>query len=280
MCELFGMSARMPTDADGSLGLFAPRGGLTAHHADGWGVALYEGRALRLVKEPRPAADSRCLAFVVGQHMESPTVVAHIRRANPPRYGRTLANTHPFDRELGGRSWAYAHNGMLPGVTTDARLRPRRFRPIGDTDSEHAFCLLLDRLVRVPVHDRDDADALAAALLPITKRLAVRGVLNYLLTDGELLFVHAHTRLQERVRTCETCDGAQQVVLVATQPLTDEPWQPLEPGTLHVYRRGERLFTLRTVPPTAETWEMSGTPPYPAERHAEAEKGTETHAAA
>ncbi|MGZ3425991.1 MAG: class II glutamine amidotransferase [Polyangia bacterium] len=31
------------------------------------------------------------------------------------------------------------------------------------------------------------------------------------------------------------------MTLVATQPLTDEPWQPLPPATLHVFTQGEEV---------------------------------------
>jgi predicted glutamine amidotransferase len=44
MCELFAMNARVPTEASVHLGLL-PRGGSTGPHADGWGIAWYEGRA-------------------------------------------------------------------------------------------------------------------------------------------------------------------------------------------------------------------------------------------
>lgn len=37
MCELFGMSARHPTDVNHSLALLRPRGGEIGPHADGWG---------------------------------------------------------------------------------------------------------------------------------------------------------------------------------------------------------------------------------------------------
>ncbi len=58
MCELLGMSARNPTDVNHSLALLRPRGGELGPHADGWGVAFYEGRAARVFKEPIPAAES------------------------------------------------------------------------------------------------------------------------------------------------------------------------------------------------------------------------------
>ncbi|MGM0577383.1 MAG: class II glutamine amidotransferase [Myxococcota bacterium] len=64
MCELLGMSALHPTDVNHSVALLRPRGGEIGPHADGWGLAFYEGRAARVFKEPIPAAESRCLAFI------------------------------------------------------------------------------------------------------------------------------------------------------------------------------------------------------------------------
>lgn len=51
--------------------------------------------------------------------LKSRTVIAHIRRANPPEVGRAYANTQPFEREVGGRAWVFAHrisgfHNMLP----------------------------------------------------------------------------------------------------------------------------------------------------------------------
>ena len=136
MCELFGMSARRPTDVNWSLALLRPRGGEIGPHSDGWGVAFYEGRAARVFKEPVPAAESGCLAFISDYGFQSRTVVGHIRRANPATFGRSSANTHPFDRELGGRSWVFADNGKLDGLRDDPILLPRRFLPIGETESQ------------------------------------------------------------------------------------------------------------------------------------------------
>jgi hypothetical protein len=54
-----------------------------------------------------------------------------------------LENTHPFQRELWGRYWIFAHNGNLkdfaPPLSTAASAGRR-------TDSERAFCWLLQRL--------------------------------------------------------------------------------------------------------------------------------------
>ena len=92
-----------------SLALLRPRGGEIGPHADGWSLAFYEGREARVFKEPVPAAESRCLAFIAEHDYRSTIVIGHIRKANPPEFGRTSATTHPFSRELAGRSWVFAH---------------------------------------------------------------------------------------------------------------------------------------------------------------------------
>lgn len=218
MCELFGISARYPTDVNHSLALLRPRGGAIGPHADGWGVAFYEGSAARVFKEPIPAAESRCLAFISEYDFKSTTVVAHIRKANPVTIGRASANTHPFERELAGRSWVFAHNGKLPGLRDDADLQPSRFLPIGQTDSELAFCMLLDQLenwIEGP-HQLEPRDLVAAVGGRVERLAALRECVEH------------------------NCD--QRVTLLATAPLTDEPWQELAHGKLHVYSAGKELL--------------------------------------
>ena len=54
MCELLAMSANQPAEVGRYLSRLIPRGGRTGPHADGWGVAYYEGRAARIFKGVRP----------------------------------------------------------------------------------------------------------------------------------------------------------------------------------------------------------------------------------
>ena len=117
MCELFAMSSRHPATVRMSLEEFSRHGGLAGPHKDGWGIAYYEDGDVRLIKEPFAASDSVCLRFVQDHPYRSSAVISHIRRATQGR--RSLANTQPFARELGGRMHVFAHNGDLDG----ARLR-------------------------------------------------------------------------------------------------------------------------------------------------------------
>jgi predicted glutamine amidotransferase len=246
MCELFGMSARHPTDVNHSLALLRPRGGEIGPHSDGWGVAFYEGRAARVFKEPIPAAESGCLAFISGYGFQSRIVVGHILRANPSVYGRSSANTHPFERELGGRSWVFAHNGKLDGLREGTALVPGRFHTIGETDSELAFCLLLDAIALQEIGTNSYDFAVVDAIGGLIQHLAQYGEFNFLLSDGERLFAHAHTRVFMAHRICREAGCEQEVVLLATAPLTDEIWTPLT--GLRVFADGRELIRPPALP--------------------------------
>src|SRR5882757_8496380 len=152
VCELLGMVSSVPTDLTFSFTGLALRGGQTGPHADGWGVALYDGRFARTFLEPHPAFSSRLARFVRENPIPTRLAIAHIRKMT--RGAAAIQNTHPFVRVLHGRHLVFAHNGTLPQV----RDRPLRFEsPIGDTDSEHAFCVILDALrARYPTRYPED----------------------------------------------------------------------------------------------------------------------------
>jgi glutamine amidotransferase len=251
MCELLGMSANVPTDICFSFAGLMRRGGETGPHADGWGIAFYEDRGCRAFHDPRPGARSEVARLLRAHPIRSRIVVSHIRRANRGRVA--LENTHPFGRELWGRPWAFAHNGQLRGV----KRRPLgRHRPVGTTDSEHAFCWMLDRLAeRWP--DPPSDGALGRAVGGLCRDLAGLGVFNALVSDGRSLFCFCGTRLAWLTRRAPfgpatlvdedlTVDFAAEttprdvVTVVATRPLTrDEAWTAMEPGGFAVFRRGD-----------------------------------------
>ncbi len=239
MCELFAMSASQPTDVGPYLSHLMPRGGHSGPHADGWGVAYFEGRAARVFKDAVPAADSRYLALLAKSQLKSTAVVAHIRKANPSTTGRSTANTHPFEREWNGHSWIFAHNGKLPGLDKVNRCPQSRFHPLGDTDSELAFCMLLDAIAcDVGKESAITPEKVKAAIESVVRELSVRGEFNFILSNGEHLFVHAHTQLHVLEQRLDTSKHPESRVLLATAPLTDENWRPLAPGGIRVYQSG------------------------------------------
>ena len=253
MCELLGMSANVPTDIRFSFAGLARRGGATGPHRDGWGIAFYEGRGARTFHDPLPSADSDIARLIRAYPIKSRVVIAHVRRANRGRVG--LENTHPFTRELWGRAWTFAHNGQLRGI----KRRPLgRFRPVGTTDSEHAFCWLLGALA-----ERWDAPptraVLDATVRGMLEELGGLGVLNALLSDGRTLYAHCGNHLAYLTRRAPfgpatlsdremTVDFAREttigdvVTVIATRPLTrDETWTGLSRGETAVFRDGRAI---------------------------------------
>src|SRR3954465_1038599 len=141
MCELLGVVSSVPIDIAFSFSGFALRGGQAGPHADGWGVCLYQGPFARTFVDDRPAYSSPLARFLHDNPVETRLAVAHIRKKT--RGETRIENTHPFVRVFQRRHLVFAHNGTLPTV----RERPLHLEsPIGETDSEHAFCVILEAL--------------------------------------------------------------------------------------------------------------------------------------
>lgn len=125
----------------------AEHGGPPAMIRDGWGVGYYEDADVRLIKDAGPAIDSDWVRFIRDHDLRSQIVIAHIRKATMGE--RTYRNAQPFVRELAGRMHLFAHNGWLPGILDSPGFRSDRYSPVGETDSEQAFCALLERMREV-----------------------------------------------------------------------------------------------------------------------------------
>jgi glutamine amidotransferase len=251
MCELLGMSANVPTDICFSFRGLVRRGGQTGPHKDGWGIAFYDGKGCRTFQDPAASAHSPIADFLRGYSIKSEIVISHIRRANRGRVA--LENTHPFQREMWGQNWVFAHNGQLRGVR---KLPLGAYRPIGGTDSEYAFCWMLGRL-RERWDRAPSAKALDAAVADLAHEAAERGVFNMLLSDGRVLYGFRSTNLVWLTRRAPfgkatlvdedlTVDFARYtaasdvVSIIATRPLTaDENWSIPPKATLFAFRNGE-----------------------------------------
>ena len=251
MCQLLGMNCNVPTDICFSFTGFQARGGLTDHHRDGWGIAFFEGKGVRVFLDPQPSISSPVAELVRSYPIRSLNVIAHIRKATQGDI--RLDNTHPFQRELWGRYWIFAHNGNLVDF---APVFDGRFVPVGTTDSERAFCHILQTLAARFPEGPPDSARLHAALGELATEIGAWGEFNFLLSDGEHLFAHCATRLAYIVRQAPfavahlsdqdvTVDFAQlttprdRVAVIATTPLTDnEQWTIIEPGTLLTFRHG------------------------------------------
>ncbi len=268
MCELFAMSSRKPTAVTYSVNEFSRNGSKLRHNRDGWGIAFARDREAFLVKEPKPASDSAWVRFIAEQPIKTTTAIAHVRYAT--RGHNTMENTHPFRRVLGRRIHIFAHNGTLTGIEEMVDEAALRYLPIGETDSELAFCTLLSRLEpHYAKHETPSLETRFEVFSGLCEEMKILGPSNFLYYDGEVLFAHAHKRIYEEagelvgpkppglhIKRCWTCtvDEAltcrglkielpdQQTVLLASVPLDDQGWEALEEGTVLALKDGKVLM--------------------------------------
>jgi glutamine amidotransferase len=251
MCELLGMSANVPTDICFSFSGLVQRGGKTGPHRDGWGIAFYEGKGCRLFHDPLSSVDSEIARFIKRYSIKSKIVVSHVRKANRGKV--SLANTHPFTRELWGSSWVFAHNGQLKGI----KKNPLKYYiPIGTTDSEHAFCWMLDKIrAKFPERPKKDKE-LSEYINNLANKLAKLGAFNFLLSDSRRLYAHCSTKMCWITRRAPfgkarlidedmTVDFKQVttpndiVTVIATQPLTNnEEWNIMPRNSFEIFHNG------------------------------------------
>ncbi|MCW8902605.1 class II glutamine amidotransferase, partial [Sedimenticola sp.] len=194
MCQLLGMNCNVPTDICFSFEGFARRGGDTDEHRDGWGIAFFEGKGCRTFMDVQPSADSVVSDLVKHYPIHSMNVIAHIRKASVGAV--RLENTHPFIRELWGEYWVFAHNGDLFNYEPEL---DGCYQPVGTTDSERAFCVILEYL-RQRFEKRPDIKELCGAIREKAYQIAQLGTFNFLLSNGEFLLAHCSTDLHYLVR--------------------------------------------------------------------------------
>ncbi len=256
MCQLLGMNSHLPASLTLSFSGFAQRGGSTDQHADGWGIAFFEsdgpnpGKVARHFVDKESACTSPIAKMLRTYPIKSHNVVAHVRKATVG--GVALENCHPFVRELWGRYWVFAHNGDLKDFHPHLH---GSFKPVGTTDSELAFCWLLQEMNKshagVP-----SVEELTRTLHELVPRISKYGSFNFLLSNGQALWAHASTRLHFVVRQhpfthiqlkdedisvnlAELNSPEDRLVVVVTEPLTtNEAWVAMAPGEIKVFVDG------------------------------------------
>lgn len=254
MCQLLGMNCATPTDITFSFRGFSQRAGITSDHCDGFGIAFFEDKACRLFADNQSAVESPIAELIRNYPIKSRNVIAHIRKATQGKIN--LENAHPFSRELWGRQWIFAHNGDLHDFHPELA---GRFTPVGNTDSERAFCYLLEQLVKRFGYTEPSLDQVFDVLLEVSPQIAEHGTFNFCLSNGQALFAYAITKLHWLVReypfkpaqlidldvevdfsevtTPEDC-----VAVITTEPLTqNEVWTAFEPGELILFQHGRPI---------------------------------------
>jgi glutamine amidotransferase len=211
---------------------------------DGWGVGCFHGGQASVTKHELPQNGE--LTPEQGSFRGSGSLfVSHVRRSS--RAPRAKKNCHPFLHD----GWLFAHNGALhPLLEKWVRKSVGAVKYEGQTESEALFRWVLQSI--------EKAGGVEAGIRAAIQPLVADGQfssLNFLLARAGELYafryatrslgyysmyflprpaggeldaasedVHAHLRTEGLAR--------QRAVLIATEKLSAEPWQAVEPGHL------------------------------------------------
>jgi glutamine amidotransferase len=251
-----GLCFTNPVAADFSISAFSLR---DEENADGWGLGWYIEHSVSVVKEPLSWRKSRYASFLeTYTGLVSHIYVGHVRHATvggAPKH----ADTHPFVRELAGRKYCFAHNGTVRGALESLNLH--HYHPVGQTDSEHVFCHLLDEMA-------SDARLLSCEnqwrwLAAKFAAINAMGKFNCLISDGDRLFawhdvngfkgLHFHgVRMRgKKIEHLEDpnmemvieSEEQNRGVIIATRPLSDSGWHAFHPGELLVLEYGRIVYS-------------------------------------
>ncbi|MHA1137131.1 MAG: class II glutamine amidotransferase [Candidatus Thorarchaeota archaeon] len=263
MCDLLGLSFNVPITAKISLDVFQQRG-----HAnpDGWGLAFYKDDRLQIIKEAHSATNSSLYDFME-KYTHSRTIISHVRRST--RGIPSYLNTHPFYRrvrtDFTDSEFAFAHNGTL---TQLEKLRFEKYKPLGETDSEQAFCHILDILSERETTSwtEPDFETIEGSLREINDG---KNTLNCIFSDGPYLFCYSDEndhnnglRFTKQIApfgsielvTHEDRLGSvdlrseipsaldQSGYLISTRILTEGEWTEFRHGELIVFKHGQIIY--------------------------------------
>jgi predicted glutamine amidotransferase len=274
VCRLYAMRANEPTRVECSL-VHAQNAlmqqsvkdseGLV--HGHGWGVADYRDGVPLIEKQTWAAYHGEHFAKTAAR-VYAHTVVAHVRNATVG--GTTIENTHPFRN---GR-WIFAHNGTIPDFPAVRDLMIDKIDPMlrndikGTTDSEHIFYYLLSLEMRHPGRPLREVAGNGLRQIIDWSNQASPGSpvgLNIVLTDGQVLVGSRLGRtlwhlVREEVSVCGICGqkhvhhdfGSEyRAIEVASEPITDENWQPFSDGVIYSIDDGYH-FEIEAIPQSAD----------------------------
>ncbi len=255
MCELLAIGFNYPVTPSLSLRGFRNRGKNNPH---GWGLAFYPDKSCQVIKEPIHALNSVLSDFIQSYpQITSNIIIAHVRHNSVGT--ANYQNTHPFQRELEGKAYVFAHNGTLKDYQSD--FDTHSFKPVGETDSEALFCHLLNRIKeeKIDFTDKNNFRWLSSEL----RVLNDYGSLNCLFSDGEYIFAYHDENSYKglnylkyktpygpvnlldddySIDLSEEKAPYQRGLIITTNPLTDEDWESFRPGELRVLKNGETVF--------------------------------------
>lgn len=232
-------------------------------HSLGWGLAWYPGddKAAIVVKEPA-AQDTQALKEAITDWQNFRSTVFFCK-AKGSATGYTHHETQPFSRSFAGQDWLFMHNGDLDKIELGKlhTSKSRFLEPLGRTDSELAFCYLLDNIHECNARLLSDVDC--TVLLGWFEKLDRLGSADMCISDGVTVACFFGTKSARAlyysrfqppdhptrfdseaalVELVDPRDTYRTALIFSSSPFNAGNWLPMQPGQLIVARRGALVY--------------------------------------
>lgn len=239
-----------------NLSLLKKEGG---SHSYGWGFGWYPGdhSSAMVTKDPGALGKHVLLdAITDWANFRSTVFFCKVRGASK---GYNHTQSQPFSRSFAGRDWLFMHNGDLDKIELEKLhgTKTRSLEPLGNTDSELAFCSLLSLIQGSDT--RKVADIGPGVLHPWFQRFDALGSSDMCLSDGDsIVCFHGsqspkqmcYARIQPpdnqgtyvseaaEISLSDPRDAYRTALIVSSSPFASGQWTQMQPGQMVVIRRG------------------------------------------
>ncbi|MGH1431142.1 MAG: class II glutamine amidotransferase [Neptuniibacter sp.] len=166
----------------------------------------------------------------------------------------------PFSRPLKGRHCFFTQQGELPEIHDRNLYSIGHHWPVGCSDQERAFCVLLERTLTLWHEGRPDNESRLALISDYGARLDRLGAHNFSYWDGDYLFAYSSKREEETIPLCfyqlhehsvtfgdghrlsiNVEDETDVVVVSSNDLIYGLEANPIPPGTVACFKSGKLL---------------------------------------
>jgi transglutaminase-like putative cysteine protease/predicted glutamine amidotransferase len=229
----------------------------------GWGLGWYpnDDNAAMIIKDPGSRKAQIFAKTLSDWNVFRSTVFLCKVRGAAKRY--TQQDTQPFSRNFAGREWLFLHNGDLDKAKLKLAYRESSpfLEPLGKTDSELAFCYLLNQ-----IHwngAKRLADIEWEGYVKWFRVLDTFGTASIVLSDGQVMIVyhgkqattdlffsrrippHQNTKLTSEhitVDISDSLDTHKTAIFLTSCDFHEEGWQKVDLGEMLVIRRAQLIW--------------------------------------
>ena len=258
-------------------------------HPLGWGMAWYPNDNQAAIIKKDPAARGTDVAMESLADWNNFRSSVFFCKAKGAARGYTYNETQPFSRSFAGQDWLFMHNGDLDRHKLAAMHedKSRLLEPLGNTDSELAFCYLLGKIMVTDA--RKLSDVPNDMLLSWFEQLDELGSADMCITDGITLACFYGTKSQRKLYysrlvppeyahdfNAETMqmhlhdprDTYRTALIISSSGFDAGSWLPMQPGQLIIAKRGAIVWNSQP-----NSSQLAFSLPTPAHKLAEQQSG-------